>query len=546
MAKPKSEDIQTVRVPFLGESLARGASSAKDQRFVNCYFDVLKNAVTGKPTYFLTKRPGLTENIRPTGGSATARGVYSWRGSIYSCYGSQLYKGTTNLGVTMTTSTGQVSFEETRPTATSPVLAVNDGTSLYVIDTGDAVTVLNNVAITSSSVANPSVITTAAAHGLTTGNKVILRGHSGSTPSIIGTTYTVTVTSPTTFTIPVNVTVGGTGGTIGVFPSPNLGQLLYFDGYLFTFKTDGSLCNCDLDDARLWDPTKFIVPLMDNGNPIGIARQANFLITFMEHATQAYYNAANATGSPLTNYEQAMLQVGCVAPLSLVCEESYVTWVGQSDTGGYTIYQLTGLANAKSIGDPTIDRVLNAEGTTVSQATAYFARSCGHAFYVLTLQNANRTFVYDYDTELWVEWTDSAGGHLPVINFAAHSGGLIAQHETNGKIYNLSPTIYQDDSTNFEVSATTSRMDLDTLNRKFVKSLELIGDIQATTTPVSVQYSDDDWNTFSTARTFDMVDARPMGVGFGNFRRRAWKVSYSGNNPLRLEAFQLKFRLGTD
>lgn len=69
-----------------------------------------------------------------------------------------------------------------------------------------------SIPITSSSVANPSVITCPVAHGLTTGDTVLIAGHSGSTPSINGE-QTVTVVSTTTFTIPVNVTVGGTGGS---------------------------------------------------------------------------------------------------------------------------------------------------------------------------------------------------------------------------------------------------------------------------------------------------------------------------------------------
>jgi hypothetical protein len=68
------------------------------------------------------------------------------------------------------------------------------------------------VTISSSSVANPTVITTATPHGLTTGDKVTIASHSGSTPSINGT-YAVTVTNANTFTIAVQVTVGGTGGT---------------------------------------------------------------------------------------------------------------------------------------------------------------------------------------------------------------------------------------------------------------------------------------------------------------------------------------------
>lgn len=71
----------------------------------------------------------------------------------------------------------------------------------------------SSISVTSSSVANPSVITTATAHGYVTGDKVNIAGHTGSTPDINGN-HTVTVTDSTHFTIPVNVTVGGTGGTV--------------------------------------------------------------------------------------------------------------------------------------------------------------------------------------------------------------------------------------------------------------------------------------------------------------------------------------------
>lgn len=67
--------------------------------------------------------------------------------------------------------------------------------------------------ITTSSVASPTLITTSAAHGLLTGDLVQIAGHTGSTPPIDGY-YRVTVTTTTAFTIPVAVTVAGTGGTV--------------------------------------------------------------------------------------------------------------------------------------------------------------------------------------------------------------------------------------------------------------------------------------------------------------------------------------------
>ena len=81
------------------------------------------------------------------------------------------------------------------------------------------------IPVTSSSVANPTTITTAIAHGLTTGNTIVITGHTGSTatPSLNNRGFAVTVTGTTTFTITADVTVGGTGGQLVQVTSANGG-----------------------------------------------------------------------------------------------------------------------------------------------------------------------------------------------------------------------------------------------------------------------------------------------------------------------------------
>lgn len=91
------------------------------------------------------------------------------------------------------------------------VAVTKSGTSFFVHWTGNLGA--HGAAILTSSVANPTVITTATEHGLRTGENAEIAGHSGSTPSI-NSTYVVTVISDTTFSVPVNVTVAGTGGTV--------------------------------------------------------------------------------------------------------------------------------------------------------------------------------------------------------------------------------------------------------------------------------------------------------------------------------------------
>lgn len=83
-----------------------------------------------------------------------------------------------------------------------------DGASVdYTLDTSQRV-----IPITSNTLANPTVVTTPVPHGLTTGDKILISGVITSNPTINGE-RAVTVISPSTFSVPVNVTTGGTGGS---------------------------------------------------------------------------------------------------------------------------------------------------------------------------------------------------------------------------------------------------------------------------------------------------------------------------------------------
>ena len=68
--------------------------------------------------------------------------------------------------------------------------------------------------VTSSSAANPSVIVTSAPHGWASGDAVTIEGHTGATPALNDSTFTITVIDATSFSLDGQaVTVGGTGGT---------------------------------------------------------------------------------------------------------------------------------------------------------------------------------------------------------------------------------------------------------------------------------------------------------------------------------------------
>lgn len=90
--------------------------------------------------------------------------------------------------------------------------------------------------ITSNTAANPTVVTTSVPHGFTDNEQVVISG-SNSTPSIDGL-YNITYISPTTFSVPVNVTVAGTRGAVtpsaDVLTADNLamGNRIYYSKLL--------------------------------------------------------------------------------------------------------------------------------------------------------------------------------------------------------------------------------------------------------------------------------------------------------------------------
>lgn len=110
---------------------------------------------------------------------------------------------------------------------------------------------IGGVSVTSSSVANPTVIT-ATAHGYADGDSVIITGHSGSTPDINNTRYTITYINANSFSVPVNVTVGGTGGTVGWRP-------------VLTISTQPNLWPWDKAVRRAWaDDLRALGPMFDD------------------------------------------------------------------------------------------------------------------------------------------------------------------------------------------------------------------------------------------------------------------------------------------
>jgi hypothetical protein len=575
--------LQTVRIPFYYplDSRSSGAIQTNaDNFFQNVYLEEVKDSHSGYQKFRAIKRSGIKNILSTFLPSGTSYGTYYWNGFFYhiidgTIYTVDLTAGTINSlasGLNPSSTPKICTFAETHPDSVTPYLAVNDGSQLYLIDKTNKVTILNNVVINTSSVAGATVITTATPHKLTTGNKVVIKNHTGSTPSINNTSYTVTVLNSTQFTIPVTVTVAGTGGTIGVFPT-NVGDIEFMNGYLFVGNSQGRVYNCDFNDATSWQTTSYITCQMQSDLLVGLGRQNNFIVVFKERTTQFFYDSGNSIvgATPLANSEQSMQQIGCSGGLSISSTANTVYWVGNAKTGGFTIYKLDGTTNIKDIGSGAVSRILQNEANNlvlssgIATCLGILISNSGHTFYMLTLNSINSVLIYNETSETWTLWTlgDINGNPIvswplfwtQVTNTTVGSKLYCTKYNLTGSVnyYNFDPTYGVDDVTgNSPVCAlSTNAITLDTGKRKYWERAEIIGDNWGSSGTVQLSYSDidQDPNSFPTSsRSWSIptatIDRKFSTRSLGNSRRRAWGVTHFGPAAgTRFDALEFDIRI---
>ncbi len=104
----------------------------------------------------------------------------------------------------------QINFQASDGTADN-IVVTNPGSNFQVGFIGTLGATANNFTITTSTAANPTVVTTSATHNITTGDNVTI---SGSSNGVINTTATATATGANTFTVPNAGAAAGTGGNV--------------------------------------------------------------------------------------------------------------------------------------------------------------------------------------------------------------------------------------------------------------------------------------------------------------------------------------------
>ena len=581
--------MPTVRVGLVGSFNQRGIdgesalSVPEDQRFLNCTFTVVQNPVTGKNTVYVERRPGWGQDTLVSSGMAsTGLAKPQSFNATLSAFGdtnSTIYFGTTSVGDI----TGRaLHFTETLISSTPyVVIRSSDGTGWYYVDGAkDDLTYVGD-----------THIGTAVIDSLdnTTGVYV---GQAWAGTGVGASARVLTVDSATQITLNVNSTADGTDITFTKTPIAKIldadfittgtaiSAFVEMDGYLFYAVDSGSLYNSDLNSVTSYTSTNFISPAMSPDKPIAVARQKNAVVCFGTGSNEKFYNAGNATGSPLQRLPQYFERVGTIDQRSVTTIEDDIFYVSSPLEGDVGVWRMKGLQSQK-ISTATMDKLL---GTVAVDGAIYASsfRLGGQAYSVFYLSSASdgpasnlllesgdalllesgdnilledtpgevssfvRLYVYNVDLNIWGEWDCDEATFIDAVSSGTANQLLATSRaNTSGKVYTINPVsqgeLYQDDGVTYDCQIRTARIDHGTGKRKFVHEVKLICDKQSAGT-VTLEASDDDYGTWTTLGTFDLTEMEPKISGCGSYvGGRAYRLTHSYNGAFRGEALEITF-----
>lgn len=482
---PYFTQLHTQRLSFIGSPQQRdgiGANRLVDQRFLNMYPELIRSPISDGKKYYLKKRPGLFASYQLPVSATATRALFYWanNNTTYTAADGTLYANTTPIITGMANSPAPVGICEYRDD-NEDVLFVCDGTSGWVV------------------------------------------------------TLTNTITKITDAN----------------FPSPHIPSPVFLDGYIFLIKQGGqTIHNSTLLNPLTWPSDGFIDAEMFPDNLVGLARVQNYIAAVGSFSIEWFYDNANATGSPLQRNAPAVTQLGCPAPATINQTEKELILVGQTANGGRTIWVIDGFQPSEIANEP-IREALDKEGNSIGGASAFTIQVSGHKFFVLNLTSAQRTFVFDFEEKMWHEW-NSGGANTGIfqMRWATDSAfGVPTMIGYSGnQVYTFDPTVYTDNGVNIFCQATTVKVDFDSMMRKRIFRLTLVGDIPDTpnllpnqSIPMTVEWSDNDYNTWTTGDSLNVAAQLPTIWQLGITRRRAFRFTFTQPYPLRVESFELDY-----
>lgn len=344
-------------------------------------------------------------------------------------------------------------------------------------------------------------------------------------------------------------TVYGTISTANVFaatvspniPIPHHPSIVAIDGYVFMYKVGtADIYNSNVNDPLLFTAGSFITAEMLPETLIRLVRINNYLGAFGTATLEYFYDAANSTGSPLQRNDTPVKFIKYKGGLAQWGNKLY--FVASTTTTAPELHVIEDF-KIESFGIPSLRRYIETSSTNLGSVIS----NAGHDFYVLN--TGTLTYMMDLETKLWVRLAYQGTTSFPIkyafqIFFAGYGNtSLVIQTGVTSVSY-FRNDVFLDNSVEFSPTIVTAVQMFDTYRTKFGARLSIVADRPTNTSYITVSWSDDDYQTFSTGRQIPLNQLYPSLNALGSFRRRAFKLVHTGNAKMRLNKLEIDINMG--
>lgn len=494
-------DEPNVIIPLASSYNERGVAgythsvtNSEDQRKVNCFYELAKNAMTGKGTLTLTKRPGVTIDANTYGTSAQASYLSINAPSTAASYPAIFY--TLNAGADIKVSTSAF---------TRTILSSAFSLRPTYVD----VTSISNAATVVLQMVN---ISTQTAHSV-----------SYVSVSDLSAGNAWTAITDVDFT-----------------SLQHTGKMEHMDGFAFIMAANNLIWNSDVNSLANWTATSFLAKQMQQDRPVGLAKLGPRLLAFGENTVEVFYNAGNTAGSPLgrlTHLNQriglaVMIQTSAGGTHYYATSEDKIYFVGRkAGLSSLGLFSFDG-QNFTKISSPYVDKILSEESASLFSVNTIGFNGQAAIAVCLTAPTTSpqRSLLFFPEWREWFEWTSSI---FSPVNGGGYHLGITSPH----KLYTFSTSDnWQDDGTSYAWS-TQFKLPMNGASRKFMLMYGVDADKDASANNLTVEISTDDCTSFSTLGTIDQTQDRKILFRGGSFRKAHIRLGNTNARPSRLHQF---------
>jgi hypothetical protein len=316
------------------------------------------------------------------------------------------------------------------------------------------------------------------------------------------------------------------------------GKMVFMDGYAFIMDSRNRIYQSNINSLSAWTSTDYLTKSTTLDSPQGLAKIKNIILGFGTDTVELFQNEGNATGSVLSRVAKSEHRIGLAAVAG-----GGATMAGKTDyycaIGDFIFFmgRYGGSKNDASLiafNGSRFEKISKPFEDGLFSSTPIYGihRISMHGKVGVGIQfTAPSTAAQHW----WIYYPDINEGFEYLGTVSLVNNGLnYAGATTTTKLYEFAAAnTYRDDSTSFDM-IVQFKLPFGDLQWKSMSCFGLIADTTSTTQNVAVSFSFDNGANWSTGRNINLAASKKELYRCGTFRECMVRLTHAGDGEIRL------------